>query len=871
MSNVIISRSSRFNEALNRLRVSGGVAGDAAKDVSRIIGNITTMPPGRPERYGRLTRNGEPRIKNCFKYDLTGGHRLVTVQIRDTAFLLFVGTHAEADRWLANNRGLEPVISKDGKISIIEGKNFTPQTPLPPPPEIVFPEQLLISYLSPEEQHFLKVSSPVSRLSHYSSDDEILAAIEASSDNNSGVLLDVLIHLRDYRVESAKAVVDLARGRAQPLDVFTGEIATEIKKTINRDNLVNLRELSEAEYNRILTGSLSDWMLYLHPDQRTVAFDDYDGPIRLQGVAGSGKTSVLLHRAKYLVEKYPTETIAIFTLNPSLASLLTDLLADLAPPHICKRIRVYDLESFASDVIREFLPKQLLQKFDPLSTETLEDCFWDSYEKPEQIRNLQEVKSYLSNRDVDVPRYLRDEFVWVRSAFRSRADNSKLTFVPARDAYLDPTGSPRAGRSIPFTSEYRRAILSALQFYEEHMECGGFADQAAAVLIAHSCLDRLKSADSPFRYRAILVDEVQDLSTVELELLSACVMSRENGLFLAGDPEQQVYPKEHNLRKAGIEIAARRFFRKNYRNPRQILEAALELLKRHGQEGVDPEDDKLLLSPEYATRHSAKPLLVKCVDEDDEIAFLVNYVNRRKADSHLPMCLILCNAREDDETKLSDFEAKLHQNEMHTEQLFGTKKLTPNAVYLSGLETVKGFEFGRVFIIGIDEQFPAPYLPKEEAWRDVRRLYVALTRARDEVVLTYKGQKSTCLVGIEEFFSETTSSEQRGSAREQESENAEYAIPAPMRTVARCMSSSTNYIMPPDKARRRDKHIDLEKFFRKANLEVHDKRNRGGCFWIVGGTELRPLMDTLNEHGIRFSFTPNGSKATGRRAAWYLK
>ncbi len=183
-------------------------------------------------------------------------------------------------------------------------------------------------------------------------------------------------------------------------------------------------------------------------------------------------------------------------------------------------------------------------------------------------------------------------------------------------------------------------------------------------------------------------------------------------------------------------------------------------MNRYGQQGVDPEDAKLVIPPEYATRLSSKPLLVKCVDEDDQISFVVNFVNRRMAESDLPICLILCTAREDDETKLSDFEAKLGQRKLLIKQLIGTKKLQPKTVYLSGLETVKGFEFSRVFIIGIGDQFPAPDLPQEEAWRDVRRLYVALTRARDEVVLTYMDKKSPCLVGLDEFLSETTSADQ---------------------------------------------------------------------------------------------------------------
>lgn len=870
MNSVVISRTSRFNESLNRLRLSGGIASDAAKDAARIIGNITTMPAGSAERYGRLTKNGESRIKNCFKYDLSGGYRLVTVQIRDTAFLLFVGTHAEAERWLDTNRGLEPVINNSGKITIIEGQNFNPKLPLPSPPEIVLPKRRLVTYLAAEDLEFLNASADVAQLTHFSSDEEILAAVESSASPTASVLLDVLIHLRDYRTESATGLIYLARGEAQPLEHFQGQIAEEIKKPVNRDNLVNLRDLSQAEYEAILNGSVADWMLYLHPDQRSIAFDDYQGAVRLQGVAGSGKTSVLLHRAKYLAEKYPTENIAIFTLNPSLASLLTDLLADLVSPDTRGRIVVYDIESFARNVVREYLPERLLQKFDPRSTEMLEECFWDSYDKPEQVQNLQEVNAFLSARKVDVPRYLRDEFIWVRSAFRSRLDQSISTRIPPRDKYVDPTAAPRAGRAIPFASEYRAAILSALQFYEEHMECGGFADQAAVVLLAHSLLDRVKSSDSPFKFRAVLVDEVQDLSTVELELLHSCVKAHENGLFLVGDPEQQVYPKEHNLRKAGIEISTRRFFRKNYRNPREILEAGLELMKRYGEPGVDPEDEKLVVSPEYAARHSAKPLLVECIDEDDEVAFVAEYIKRRKGESQFPVCLILSTAREDDETRLSDFEAKFRQAGLETEQLLGTKKLQRNAVYLAGLETVKGFEFSRVFIAGIGATFPAPYLPDEEAWRDIRRLYVAMTRARDEVVLTYSGEKSRCFKELNEFFSETTSSIQRGFTEqiESSSEPSRPIVPRSRLAIttlpARTYAAQVEPVLP-------SRENDLRKLFQRMDLETYDKRDRGGCFWVVGGFELQPLMNELRGRGLKFSFTPSGSRTTRRRAAWYLK
>lgn len=160
------------------------------------------------------------------------------------------------------------------------------------------------------------------------------------------------------------------------------------------------------------------------------------------------------------------------------------------------------------------------------------------------------------------------------------------------------------------------------------------------MLVAHSCLDLVKTSKSAFKFRSILVDEVQDLSTIELELLFGTVDTQENNIFLTGDPEQQVYPKEHNLKKSGIEVSSRRFFKRNYRNPRQILEAGLELLKRYGNQGIDPDDDKNLLSPQYAARNSAKPLLVRCQNIDDELNYISKLVRRRQNETFLPICII---------------------------------------------------------------------------------------------------------------------------------------------------------------------------------------------------------------------------------------
>lgn len=63
--------------------------------------------------------------------------------------------------------------------------------------------------------------------------------------------------------------------------------------------------------------------------------------------------------------------------------------------------------------------------------------------------------------------------------------------------------------------------------------------------------------------------------------------------------------------------------------------------------------------------------------------------------------------------------------------------------------------------------------------------------------------------------------------------------------------------------------VDPIVFFNQRGFEVIDKRHLGGNLWIVGGQELSAAMSDLAARGIKFSFKPEGGKATGHRAAWF--
>jgi superfamily I DNA and RNA helicase len=70
-------------------------------------------------------------------------------------------------------------------------------------------------------------------------------------------------------------------------------------------------------------------MVFLHEGQKRVVDEDFEMPAVLTGVSGSGKTCVLVHRAKRLSRKYPQDRILVLTLNKSLARLIENLVTQI--------------------------------------------------------------------------------------------------------------------------------------------------------------------------------------------------------------------------------------------------------------------------------------------------------------------------------------------------------------------------------------------------------------------------------------------------------------------------------------------------------------------------------------------------------------
>lgn len=99
----------RFEE-LERTCIQGRKAVGQAKNL------IDEMKQGAEFRaHSKQTKHGELRIKNCKKFDLGSGYRLVTVQQGSRMYLLYAGSHDDCHQWIENHRGYlpGPVSSED--------------------------------------------------------------------------------------------------------------------------------------------------------------------------------------------------------------------------------------------------------------------------------------------------------------------------------------------------------------------------------------------------------------------------------------------------------------------------------------------------------------------------------------------------------------------------------------------------------------------------------------------------------------------------------------------------------------------------------------------------------------------------------------
>ena len=501
-----------------------------------------------------------------------------------------------------------------------------------------------------------------------------------------------------------------------------GKAAQGDDELLSANNKGRFIELTDDQYLAdIIDKGIDKWQLFLHPSQRKIVENSYKGSYKVSGSAGTGKTVAALHRLKHLC-KNPNANVLYTTYTTALCenlNILAKKLIDMNHRYTLKNIDV---------VMRELAEKYKL-------TEGIN--VMDIYGGNQKSIDLwKEV--ILSNPCEFRPEFLYDEYI----------DVIVYNNIQDRDTYLRQS---RVGRSKAINRKQRMDIWALKEVYEKLKQ-------------EHKVVDRLELFNRTANYlnehdihpySNVIVDEFQDFSNPELRFIRSLVAKGPNDLFLVGDPFQRIYrSRKLNFSTAGIDIRGRsRRLKVNYRTTEEIKKVAVSIVKGISFDDMDGGEES---QEGYVSLMHGDKLVYKLVDSPaDEIATIISFIKEitEDEDNNIKMNEICIAAPSLNLTR--DLQTAMHINGLDP-YVWKNRGFTGNkaGVRMCTLHSIKGLEFRVVIVMGVNErnipsvaspEHPFPTLDKIEKNEYLMQfrslIYVAITRARQHVLITGYGDK----------------------------------------------------------------------------------------------------------------------------------
>lgn len=567
-------------------------------------------------------------------------------------------------------------------------------------------------------------SSIAEQLKKVTDEDDLMAIVDALPSSQGNAVLDLAYGKSPDEVWADLVIED-------PGEVDVDDLDAALQRPLSRLSFTTYEGGNEDELRAVLEGDFAKWRVWLHPLQRKLAqHKGWNGPFRVTGGAGTGKTVTAIHRARFLARRLDTESstqkVVFTTFTKNLARTIESQLKQLAGPTVGNRVDVVNIDSLARRVVMASdAARNAVSSVKFVAADADEVCeLWSS-------AALVAVGQW-------EPAFLADEWdqVVLGNAIVDEAGYLRVT---------------RSGRNQRLTRPQRADVWQVVEQFERLMRSQGLmtftqlAAQAAATLAADP------SMRDQFGYRHAVIDEAQDLHPAHWKLLRALVPGETDDLFIVGDAHQRIYGRPAPLSRYGIETRGRsRRLTINYRTSKEILRWCLGV--------VDTEVDDLdLASDTLAGARSVfggpDPEILEFDSEAEEDEGLAQHISKW-ADEGLPLSGIAVFAFDNYAVKeiANSLDCAGISSIVVTDR--SDEDQLGDAVRLMTMHRAKGLEFRAVAIARLGcESFPPHYINKlkgadlELELRKLRRvLYVAGSRARERLLLFSAGEVSE-LVG----------------------------------------------------------------------------------------------------------------------------
>lgn len=544
----------------------------------------------------------------------------------------------------------------------------------------------------------------------------------------AGLFYDCEIGPAGYDAPMGRMEGVLARKRQ--FKIKGGRMEYAIETSVNVQDDVLQRELSHTSDEK-----MKSIIATIQKEQNRIIRNEKAGTLLIQGAAGSGKTSIALHRIAYLLYRFKgrlsAQNVTIISPNRVFGDYISNVLPELGEEPIYE-LGLADIAAVQLEGVIAFEPDR-----DPMETE---DTAWmDRARFKSTLSFLEALDRFLET----VPKTAFEavdcvfgeysvEAAWIQNRFAAygRAPVKRRLELLANDLHDRFTSEPFADDSIPAVKALLirlRAMLkikNTLALYQAFYQWLGMPEQFAMpakktlewadvypFLYVHASFEGLRESRT---IRHLVVDEMQDYTPVQFAMLNRLFPCQKT---ILGDFGQCVDPcHAHTLADLRQMYEGAEFveLNKSYRSTYEIIRFA----KR-----IQP------AAPEPVERHGEEPVLQLCAGKEEELERIGGLIETFRRSGFASLGILVKTNR--------DAEAlyeKLSQKDV-------VHLLTPessrfvNGVSIASIRMAKGLEFDEVVIPDADaETYATEY--------DRSLLYVACTRAMHRLSLLYTGARS---------------------------------------------------------------------------------------------------------------------------------
>lgn len=437
-----------------------------------------------------------------------------------------------------------------------------------------------------------------------------------------------------------------------------------------------------------------------------------EGAFALQlvsGVAGSGKSLLVLYRARLLRQFFPAKRVLVLTHNRPLMHDLKARYARLAGGDAGVEWRTFQSWCLAHWPHDEPRPRPIGERRRAaLVTAAWRECLADTA---------------ISER------MLQEEIDW----FKDRLLNTRQEYLAA----------DRTGRGFGLSEAMRQRMFDAIVAYRRAMVDAGLVDWGDVPRRMWRALCDGSAAPEPYDF--VLIDEAQFFAPIWFEIIKLTL--RPTGrLFMVADPTQGFLKRGQSWLASGLSVRGRSArLEKCYRTTREILDFASRMYQLRL-----PGDEEAIVAPQIAQMPGGAPPEVIALDsEQDELTQVLNEIRGLRARGvPLEHILVLHAEWQGVDRVLSRLRA-----EFGSASVANPKTVAPGRhIRVCTVNAATGLESPIVFVMGLHRMLEAEQSvrlsaeERAELLRDnTRKLYMAFTRAGQRLALTYVGEPPAVL------------------------------------------------------------------------------------------------------------------------------